>query len=91
MLGGITPMPPAPGIRRRPPGRVTPGEPRGDLPRRPAREPTARPDIEDIPPSSGESRKPDGAGPIGLDGRDRNDKDEPPPMRLGMNPSNVPL
>jgi hypothetical protein len=89
MLGGITPMPPAPGIRRIPPGRGTPGEPSGDIARPSARAPPTPPDIEDIPPSSGESRKPDRAEDIGVDGRDRNDNEEPP-MRLGMNPSNVP-
>jgi hypothetical protein len=92
----MTPMPPAPGTRCIPPRPaprpvpITPAEPKGDNARTPVRGPAAPPDIDDIPPDNGDSLKADRAGPIGAAGRDRNDNEEPPPMRLGMNPSNVP-
>jgi hypothetical protein len=48
------------------------------------------PDIEDIPPESGERLNDVRADPIAAVERDRKESSEPPPIRLGMNPSNIP-
>jgi hypothetical protein len=97
MLGGITLEPPVLGIRRMPPRPVpprrpiAPREPRDDLTRLPARRPAGLPDIDDIPPESGDKLKVVPDDPMAAVGRDRKESAEPPPMRLGMNPSNLPV
>jgi hypothetical protein len=68
-----------------------PREPRGDIARPPARNPPRPPDIEDIPPDSGDRLKDVRGDPIAAVGRDRKESAEPPSIRLGMNPSNRPL
>jgi hypothetical protein len=96
MLGGITFVPPAPGIRCMPPRPVppprpiAPREPMGDIAREPAREKPGPPDIADIPPDSGDRLNDVREELIAAVGRDRKDSVVPPPMRLGMNPSNMP-
>src|SRR5262249_22064671 len=97
MLGGMTLVPPIRGIRRMPPRPVptprpvVPRVPRDDMARVPARNPPGTPDIEDILPVSGDRLKEVRGDPIAAVGRGRKESAEPPPMRLGMNPSNVPL
>ena len=97
MLGGMTLVPPALRIRGMtprpvpPPRAILPREPRGDMARVPVREPRGPPDIADIPPVRGDRLKDVRGDPIAAVGRDRKESTEPPPMRLGMNPSNVPL
>jgi hypothetical protein len=49
-----------------------------------------RPDIDDIEPESGDRLNDARADPIAAVGRDRNESSEPPPIRLGVNPSNMP-
>jgi hypothetical protein len=92
MLGGITPMPPPPDPNR---NELTP-EP---IPRKfiefviEDREPTPRPmppTTEDMPPDDGERIDVAREGPIVEVGRDRNESEEPPPIRPGMNPSVMP-
>jgi hypothetical protein len=43
-----------------------------------------------MPPDSGERLKDVRVDPIVAVERDRKESAEPPPMRLGMNPSNIP-
>jgi hypothetical protein len=86
MLGGITLIPPPP----------PPDSRRNELPpRNPA--PPGEPDIDDrapklrpIPPAIGERLNEVRDGLIEAIGRDRNESEDPPPMRAGMNPSVMP-
>ncbi len=57
----------------------------------PARKPPGPLDIAVIPPDTGDRLKDVRFDPIAAVGRDWKESAEPPPMRLGMNPSNVPL
>jgi hypothetical protein len=97
MLGGITLAPRELGIRRIPPRPVpaprpiVPREPRDDPTRLPAHRPAGLADIDDIPPESGDKLKDVADDPIPAVGRGRKEIGEPPPMRLGMNPSNLPV
>src|SRR6478735_6264539 len=96
MLGGITPVRPPRGIPRIPPRPVAPSTPIA------SREPSGfeapvrvrgRPgptDIADMPPVMGESLNELRVDPIVVVGRDRKESEDPPPIRLGMNPSNIP-
>jgi hypothetical protein len=96
MLGGITLEPPGLGIRSIPPRPVplrrpiVPREPRDDRTRLPARGSAGLVDIDDIPPENGDKLKDVPDDPSTAVGRDRKESAEPPPMRLGMNPSNPP-
>ena len=98
MLGGITLDLPAPDIRPMPPPnpvpplrRIPPGEPKVAIGRVPVPMPRAvPPDIEDMPPDSGDRLNDVRFDPIVMEGRDRKASSEPPPMRPGMNPSNMP-
>ena len=96
MLGGMTLAPPALRIRGMeprpvpPPRPILPREPRGEVARPMARKPPGPPDIADIPPDRGDRRKDVRDDSSAAFGRDRNESAEPPPMRLGMKPSNMP-
>jgi hypothetical protein len=85
MLGGVTPGP-APrgpiGFDRNDPGPI----PR-PIPPVIAREPPA---VEVIPPVIGERLNEDLKAFMLADGRGRNESEEPPPIRPGMNPSVIP-
>jgi hypothetical protein len=101
MLGGITLVPAGPDMRCMPlpspiPPPSLPVPPRAPsideaLPR--AFEPAAiPPDIEDMPPQSGDRLKEGRDDPIGAVARDLvKESPEVPPILLGINPSNVPL
>ena len=96
MLGGMTLIPPGPDMRCVPvPRPIPPPIPR-PVPSiddaRPRAEPVpVPPDIEDMPPPSGERRNEVRDDPIGAVARDLvKESPEVPPMLLGMNPSNVP-
>jgi hypothetical protein len=92
MLGGITPMPPPPDPNRK------------ELPPKPIprefiefdmddREPVPLPippAAEDMPPDNDEKIDVGREGLIVAVGRVRNESEEPPPMRPGMNPSVMP-
>ena len=97
MLGGMTLVPPALRIRSMaprpvpPPRAILPREPSGEVARAMPRKPPGPPDIADIPPDRGRRRNDVRDDPIAASGRDRKESAEPPPIRLGMKPSNVPL
>ena len=87
MLGGITPVVrPVPDIRLIPPEepKVAIGRERIPLPR------AVPPVMVDIPPVIGDKLNDVRYEPIVIVGRDRKAIGEPPPVRPGMNPSNIP-
>src|SRR5262249_40616146 len=97
MLGGMTLVPPALRIRGMaprpvpPPRAILPREPRGEVARPMPRKSPGPTDIADIPPGRGDRRNDVRDDPVAALGRDRKESAEPPPMRLGMKPPNVPL
>ena len=89
------PPPPDPDRNELPPGPRPPREPAiDDRPPNPRAVPPnidrETPDVEDIPPDTGERLNDVREGLIVAIGRDLNASGEPPPIRPGMNPSVMP-
>jgi hypothetical protein len=88
MLGGITLVPLAPGMRRMPPRLVPrPGPIVPEVPNKPIARPPRNPPCI---PNIGDRTKGLRADSMEVDGRTRKDNDDPPPIRPGMNPLYMP-